>query len=272
MDMSESPFFFPCGNRRLFGIFHAPRTALRGAFVFCHAFAEEKLWAHRVHVSFARELAARGYAVLRFDHFGHGDSEGAYQDATLERYREDIGAALAALDTCVANDCPVGLLGLRLGASLAALAAEEHPHLQRLVLWDPILDGEKYGQEILLSNLATQMATHGKVVADRSQLVAQMEAGQTVNVDGYEVAHALFSQLSALRLTGSRKRFSGQTLIVQIDRGPKPPRADLERLQSEYANATLVQVVEQPFWKETKEFYARAERLSAATLEWLLQT
>lgn len=272
MDTPETPFFFPCGDRKLFGVFHAPRAALRGGFVFCHPFAEEKLWAHRVHVSFARELAARGYAVLRFDHFGHGDSDGLYENATLGRYVEDIDAALAALDERVPEACPVGLLGLRLGASLAAQMAERHPRIQRLVLWDPILEGEKYAQELLLSNLATQLATHGKVVVDRSQLVAQMETGRTVNVDGYEMSHPMYSQVSALRLTGFAKRFAGPALVVQIDRGPKPLRADIKRFQAEYARAMLLQVVEQPFWKEIKEFYTRAPRLSAATLEWLSQT
>lgn len=269
MNSPETPFFFPCAERRLFGIFHAPQGTLRGAFVFCHPFAEEKLWAHRVYVSFARDLAARGYAILRFDHFGHGDSDGLYENATLERYREDIHAALATLDERVSKACHLGLLGLRLGATLAAQVTEDYPRVQHLVLWDPVLDGSKYAQEILLSNLATQMATHGKVVKDRGQLVAEMEAGQTVNVDGYELSDAMFKQLSALRLVGFRKRFSGPALIVQIDRGPKALRGDLKALQAEYANATLIQRVEQPFWKEIKEFYARATTLSAATLEWL---
>ena len=46
------------------------------AFVFCHPLTEEKLWTHRVFVTFARELAAAGHTVLRFDYRGNGDSDG----------------------------------------------------------------------------------------------------------------------------------------------------------------------------------------------------
>ena len=73
--MSESPFFFPRGDARLFGVLHRPSGPVsRSGFVLSHPFAEEKLWSHRVFVSFARALAGRGLAVLRFDYAGAGDS------------------------------------------------------------------------------------------------------------------------------------------------------------------------------------------------------
>ena len=75
--MTETPVFFKNGTNRLFGIVHYPETGEpENAFVFCHPFAEEKLWAHRVYVNFARYLAKHGWAVLRFDYAGYGDSDG----------------------------------------------------------------------------------------------------------------------------------------------------------------------------------------------------
>ena len=70
----EQPFFDGTGDSRLFAFAHHPVGASRGNVVFCHAFAEEKLWSHRVYVTFARELAQAGYGVLRFDMRGEGDS------------------------------------------------------------------------------------------------------------------------------------------------------------------------------------------------------
>jgi exosortase A-associated hydrolase 2 len=267
---NETPFFFNRDSQRLFGVLHQPTAEpIQGAFVFCHPFAEEKLWAHRVYVSFARQLATSGYAVLRFDHAGHGDSDGRFDEADVETYLADIASAIATLKERVQAVSQIGLLGLRLGASLAALVAEQSRQIDRLVLWDPIIDGEKYGQELLLSNLATQLATHGKVVADRAMLMAQMKAGETVNIDGYDMSGSMFNQICAFGLGRSKQQFSGACLIAQIDRRPKQPRADLKALKECYANADLVQVVEQPFWKEIKEFYGRAENLYAATLAWL---
>lgn len=269
-NLDETPFFFSHPGGRLFGIYHAPGAErVVGAWVFCHPFAEEKLWAQRVYVSFARELARHGYAVLRFDMSGHGDSDGRFEDASIEKYVADTRAALTELSGRVPAGCPLGLFGLRLGASIAVLAAENDDRVKRLVLWEPILDGEKYGQEILMTNLATQMATHGKVITERTKLVAQMEAGQTVNVDGYEVAGPMFRQICGINLAGRGATFGDPCLIVQVDRGPKPPRKDFQGLTGRFPAAEFAQVVEQPFWKEIKEFYGKADKLFAVTLPWI---
>ena len=69
----ETPLFFENGAYRLFGVLHQPAGPPSGAgWVFCHPFAEEKLWTQRVYVSFARMLASRGAWVLRFDAMGNG--------------------------------------------------------------------------------------------------------------------------------------------------------------------------------------------------------
>jgi alpha-beta hydrolase superfamily lysophospholipase len=66
-------------------------------FVFCYPEFEEKLWTERVFVSFARELAARGYHVLRFDSAGHGDSDGEFVHASLSSRLDDLDCAVRAL-------------------------------------------------------------------------------------------------------------------------------------------------------------------------------
>ena len=94
----ETPLFFPGVRTPLFGVLHEPATA-SGAlpFVFCHAFGEEKLWAHRVFVAFARELARRGHAVLRFDCGGNGDSGGDFSQSSLKTNLADIDTAIELL-------------------------------------------------------------------------------------------------------------------------------------------------------------------------------
>ena len=42
----------------------------------------------------------------------------------------------------------VSLLGLRLGATLALLAASRRVDVERLVLWEPVLDGRTYLEEL----------------------------------------------------------------------------------------------------------------------------
>lgn len=266
----ETPLFFPGRAAQLFGVLHEPVAADdRLAFVLCHPFGEEKLWAHRVFVHAARMLARRGHAVLRFDCSGHGDSDGDDADTSLQSHLVDIAAAVDFLKTR-RQVASVGLLGLRLGATEAALLGDQRTDISQLVLWSPITDGAKYMQELLRINLATQLAVYGSVTSDRENLVAQMRAGQTVNIDGYELSLPFYDQLSAVALTRSPRTFAGRCLIVQIDRSSDAqPARDLDQLRHVYQNATLAIVAEEPFWKEIKRFYERTEQLVATTLDWL---
>src|SRR5687768_18149474 len=92
--MNETPLFFNRGPWQLFGVYHAPHNGSTATpFVFCHPFGEEKLWAHRVYVGFARELARRGHPVLRFDYAGNGDSSGTFDESSIETALADIDAA-----------------------------------------------------------------------------------------------------------------------------------------------------------------------------------
>ncbi|MBK7905631.1 MAG: alpha/beta hydrolase [Gemmatimonadetes bacterium] len=283
--MSERPFFFARASTRLFGVLHEPSApSARTGFVLSHPFAEEKLWSHRVLVSFARALAVRGHPVLRFDYMGAGDSDGTTDQTSLETHLADLETAIAMLVQRMPTVERVGLVGLRLGASIAARIAEsagepvaEGTALARvrgapLVLWDPVLDGAAYLQEVLRTNLSAQLATHGKVVETREAMVQRIRDGGTVNVDGYEIGPALFESVSDPGLVGTAaKRHDGPTLVVPVlpPGKPRKPQPALEALAAAYGRGTLLPVEEHQFWREIKQFYGAAPRLQGATLDWL---
>jgi uncharacterized protein len=269
--VSEKPFFFRNGDYQLFGVLHAAQTTVSRqlAFVFCHPCFEEKLWAHRVYVGMARELARRGHPVLRFDYMGHGDSDGDFEQATVATRLSDIACAVRTLKA-ETGSASIGLLGLRFGAALAAMTADSLPDISHLVLWDPVVDGAAYMQEVLLSNLATQSAVHQKILHTREELVAQMEAGGTVNIEGYGLTRALYSEASAIKLNPSRA-WSGRCLVAQIGRANQKLRKNLEVLCTGYANGEQALCTEEVFWKEIKPYCPRAENLYQATLDWLIK-
>ena len=266
--MNETPLFFAGPAYRLFGVLHLPEGEPRGAFVFCHPFAEEKLWAHRVFVSFARQLAAAGFAALRFDYMGNGDSEGRFEHSSLSTARADVRSAIEHLRG-VTGVRHVSLLGLRLGGTIASLVAEESDAVDRLVMWAPIVDGNRYVQDLLRINLTTQMAVYKEIRYDRDALVDQLRSGAMVNVDGYELSRTLYEQLAEVKLSTGTKRFSGPCLITQVDRQPGRSSAELVQLSGAYPGSALASVQEEPFWKEIGPWYSNAPALSAATLEWL---
>ncbi|MGE0462493.1 MAG: alpha/beta hydrolase [Vicinamibacterales bacterium] len=268
--MLETPLFFDRGSVRLFGVWHqhtGPEARL--PFVFCHPMAEEKLWAHRVWVGFARELCSRGHHVLRFDCAGNGDSDLAFRQSSIETAMADIDAAVQFAKG-QSGSPTVGLLGLRLGASLAYRVAARRADVESLVLWGPIVKGPRYLQELLRINLTTQTAVYGVIQEDRDDLLRTLAAGGTVNVDGYEFSKAMADQLDGLDLLKEPPAASERSLVVQIERAAAAkPFPELAALTAPLRNASVCVVQEEPFWKEIPRFYQKAPNLFECTLRWL---
>jgi pimeloyl-ACP methyl ester carboxylesterase len=78
----------------------------------------------------------RGWALLRFDYFGHGQSSGNFRQGTISRWRED---ALAVLDNLASG--PQVLVGSSMGAWIALLVALARPdRVKALLLIAPATD------------------------------------------------------------------------------------------------------------------------------------
>ena len=138
------PIHFGRPDRTLFGIYHEATEPAPTAVLLCPPFGQEAIRAHRLYRVLAERLARAGIAALRFDYYGTGDSLGDDLDGDLTGWQDDVLSAHRELvRRCQAK--AVVWMGLRLGASLAALAARQAPaELARLVLCTPVVDGRAY--------------------------------------------------------------------------------------------------------------------------------
>ncbi len=109
----------PSGRSQLMGILARPQVPAGLAVVVLVGGPQYRVGSHRQFVLLARALAAAGYAVLRFDFAGMGDSAGAPCD--FEHTGQDIAAAINALLQAVPEVREVALWGLCDGASAALL-------------------------------------------------------------------------------------------------------------------------------------------------------
>ncbi len=269
--MNEQPLFILNDGEKLFSIIHYPEIDQPlGCYIFCHPFAEEKLWSHRVYVSFARKLVERGYLVVRFDMRGYGDSEGDFADISSKNHLDDIKTITDYVLNKFKEFDSVRLLGLRMGGALAALAAAEDSRVSQLVLWEPIINGERYMQEILRSNLAAQMAEKGKVEVTREDLINDMKSGKPINVEGYSILFDLFDDFSGFKLIELEYKTPVKCLINQVVRNVKQPVSkDFVKFEENLNDGEIKKSEELQFWKEIKEFYFDAGNLFASTLEWI---
>ena len=279
--MTETPLYFQNGPFRLFGVLHEGilqrpgigKKSAQLALVFCHPFAEEKLISHRIMVNLARRLASEEITCLRFDYMGHGDSDGKFEDSTVETRLSDIRSAVQFLKSRVPQE-EVGLVGVRFGSTLAAMAAERMGGIGRFVAVSPIVNGKTYMEQCLRSNLTTQMALYKKVVKDREALVRELMAGGMVNIDGYLITKALYEQMVSIDLLSSSGPIARKALIVQISRRDNEQiDKGIAALQSKWAelsgNTELVSVRENHFWQDQKIYQTKAENLEAKVLKWL---
>lgn len=145
-DRTDS-FFFGLPERQLFGCFHpaqgsAPRST---AVLLCYPSGRDYVVTHRVFRRLAIGLARAGLAVLRFDYYGCGDSAGDAEEGSVALWSADIDSAIDELKAR-SGATLVCLLGFRLGASLAALAGARLGSVDRMVLWDPVIDGARHLQ------------------------------------------------------------------------------------------------------------------------------
>lgn len=190
--MRRIPVFFTSRGYRAYGAIFVPeaRRPERRGMVLCPPFADEAVHAHRVLVALARRLAEAGLVAFLIDYAGTGDSEGGFEDGTLDRYVEDILAAAAYLrsETGVAR---CGLLGLRLGGNLATRAAARDPSLSPLVLWARPLDLPAYFRHFLRLRLFTELSTVGRRTVTVRTLEQQLGHGEHVDVLGYSISPAM---------------------------------------------------------------------------------
>lgn len=142
-------FLFGRSEAPLFGLHHAPATSSpgRGAVVLCQPFGAEYLRAHRCMRELAARLAQNGFHTVRFDYFGTGDSAGEGEDAELGGWLDDVETAIEEARE-LAGTHTVSLVGLGLGATLAALAGSRSGEVRRAVLWAPVVKGARYLQEL----------------------------------------------------------------------------------------------------------------------------
>lgn len=220
------PFFFGVPDRQLFGCYHAPQVEAKrdSAVVICYPMGQEYIRSHRAYQQLAIRLARMGFHVLRFDYSGCGDSYGEADEGHFDQWLGDISLAINEIKNRSGLQ-QVTLVGLRLGAALAMLASLQHSEVVNLVLWEPIINGKAYLEEL------TQQ--HQEAIwRFPIPLKNYVASNPPTELMGLPLTQALAVNLGELDLLAARQKTAKKFLIIegQTEGSAEPLRGHLESL------------------------------------------
>ncbi len=179
--------------------------------MLCNPIGDDAVRAHRPLRHLAERLARAGFAVLRFDFHGTGDSAGdERQPDRVQTWLEDV--RLAAAELRARSGAPeIAMVGLRLGATLAMLA--EVAGVDSLVLWGPYARGSAYHAE------STRLYKMHKMLEPQS-----FSGGPRARADGEEafgflLTHATIAALKTLDVRSLARAPARRALVVSDGSG-----------------------------------------------------
>ncbi|SNS81966.1 exosortase A system-associated hydrolase 2 [Noviherbaspirillum humi] len=196
---SPEPFFLPVGAGYRFCLYHPPHaiSRYRGAVLHVPPFGEELNRARRVSALQARALASLGFAVLQIDLLGCGDSSGVLAEATWPDWLRDLDIAVDWLRQ--RHGGPLTLWGVRLGALLALDFAQRSGAVDTLLLWQPVLQGQGFINQLLRLQLATEVtAGPSGNRLNTAALRAELARGRSLEIVGYALTPEIAAAIDAL--------------------------------------------------------------------------
>lgn len=147
--MKKKIEFYNSNGQKLAGILSEASTK-DFILVMAHGFSSNKNTEN--FVKLAESLADKKIPSLRFDFYGHGDSEGKFEEITISEAVDDILQAISFVKSL--GYSRIGLLGSSFGGISSIMAASKTNALKFLALKSPVsdywaLEKEKYSPEEL---------------------------------------------------------------------------------------------------------------------------
>lgn len=177
------PISFGPPDAWCFGWYHAGHTTHAPSrdmgIVLCRPVGFEAHCTYETYTQLAEQLAQAGFAVIRFDYHGCGDSSG--HDTDPDRVTAWVNSTVLAIHELkrLGGVPQVALFGVRLGATLAAAAASLVGGVDSLVMWSPCVTGRAFARELRASS-ATPSGTASSAAPSDIQALGYTYTAQTL--------------------------------------------------------------------------------------------
>jgi dienelactone hydrolase len=225
----------PLGMLR--GLLHRPAADDHApAVVLLHGFTGHHVEDHRLFVQMARRLAEAGFAVLRFDFYGSGDSDGDFEEFTVHTELADAVAALDWLAQQPGTDPDrIAILGLSLGGCVAALLAGKDPRVKAAVFWNAVALPDLHFDDGVIPTEGPFAGVAG----------------------GLRVGPDFLTTFATLDIVGTLRRYTGPGLVIRGTADDHITQVEAERLCAAMAERGTLRLIDgadhtfrRPDWRQ----------------------
>ena len=195
----------------------------------------------------ARNLAAVGYTVLRFDFRGSGDSEGRFEEQNIDSEIKDLNAAVDFLRKRKSVDKEkIGVIGYSKGGMIAAIGAAKNKRIKCIATWGLPNSLKEIWKKSLVRRIFLKRYIY--------------------NVFGFKITKQLLLNDFKWKLTEVVQEIKQPLLIVHGTRDSTVSMKHAIRIYKSASEPKKLELV-----KGTNHYFSQEEHfntLYAATLEW----
>jgi len=216
----------------LFSLHYRPKDFANDAecFIAVQSFAEEMNRCRYMCTMLAQSLASNNFGYLSVDSYGTGDSAGDFIDADWEQGCRDLLTAVSHAEKLGYKK--ISLIGVRLGALQAMQVLSSINKLTRLILWQPVINGQVALRQFLRIKIAASIGRNEKP-GTIEEFDASIERGENLEVAGYDISPKLYQGMKSSRFDDfidfDSAPIAWFTTLTSIDR--KIPRVELSMIE-----------------------------------------
>jgi hypothetical protein len=133
------------------GIIHIPKVSNNKTIIIYHGyFSANRVGPARLYIDIARFFCNKGFAVVRFDCLGVGDSDGSFSDVTFDSFQQNFIQIYEYTKNILSNN-QYYLIGHSFGANILCISANSFSREDKILLLAPEVKYKK-GLDSLFNN------------------------------------------------------------------------------------------------------------------------
>jgi esterase/lipase len=164
-------------DQKLSAFLHKPTNQINKIIIITHSFKGDKDY-QPIIGDFSRHICDEGYAVLRFDCWGSGESDGEFIDSSITTQIEDLKDVIQYAKQLGYTD--ICLIGLSLGTTDSIMAYDKS--IKCMVLWSPV-----FQHEHLYEDYKEEILKNGYIIRQRDLTGEEVKCGKQMWQDFKDV-------------------------------------------------------------------------------------